>query len=367
MIRNARRHAPNDSPRWLATTTTVLAAAFALAGCDLTGRSGEAVAAPARLVQLPDGRKINLSCKGRGSPTVLLESGFGASSSAWHKVQPVLARTTRVCAYDRAGSGFSDPGPLPRDGGAIARDLDQALTAGRIKGPFVVVGHSAGGLYARLFAARRPGEVVGLVLLDTTVERRAPQPVGDGLDGIRRRVQRCLAASELKPQPAHSDPQWSGCLPAKGDAHARAVALRPDTWRNQLSELDNIFGRTSDQVSRAAGVLRDIPLYVITASDTAAAAPTYGFDKPQSVLVLQHEAIARAANLGSQQTVLSSHMVMFDRPELVVSAAQEMVRASRDGRAPEPLPPAETDLPSTDELFGPPDAPIDPLRPSPGL
>lgn len=367
MILKARRPGPAGSRGWLATTTAVLAAAFAISGCDLIGRSGDAVAAPVRLVALPDGRKINLNCSGRGSPTVLLESGFGANASAWYKVQPTLARKTRVCSYDRAGAGFSDPGPLPRDGGAIARDLDQALAAAKIKGPFVVVGHSAGGLYARLFAARRPSEVVGLVLLDTTVERRAPRPVGDGLDGIRRRVQRCLAASGLNPQPADSDTQWSGCLPAKGDAHAREVARRPETWRNQLSELDSIFGRTSDQVFRASGVLRDIPLYVITASDTAAASPTYGFDKPQSVLVLQHEAIARAANLGSQQTVLSSHMVMLDRPEVVVSAVEEMVRATRAGRTPQPLPPPETDLPSTEELFGPPDAPIDPLRPPAGF
>lgn len=367
MIRKSRRPGPAGCRKWLATTTAVLAAAFAISGCDLMGRSGDALAAPARLVELPDGRKINLNCSGRGSPTVLLESGFGANASAWYKVQPALARRTRVCSYDRAGAGFSDPGPLPRDGGAIARDLDQALAAAKIKGPFVVVGHSAGGLYARLFAARRPSEVVGLVLLDTTVERRAPRPVGDGLDGIRRRVQRCLAASELNPQPADSDAQWSGCLPAKGDAHARQVALRPDTWRNQLSELDNLFGRTSDQVFRASGVLRGIPLYVITASDTAAAAPSYGFDKPQSVLVLQHQAIARGADMGSQQTVFSSHMVMLDRPEVVVSATEELVRANREGGAPRPLPPSETEQPSADELFGPPDAPIDPLRPPAGF
>ncbi|WP_068876350.1 alpha/beta fold hydrolase [Phenylobacterium sp. CCH9-H3] len=359
---------PHRGPGRVAARRTAVALLALLTGCgSLGGEAGSAYARAGALVRLPDGRQLNLRCSGSGSPTILLESGFGASSSAWYKVQPALARTTRVCAYDRAGSGFSDPGPLPRDGGAIARDLEQALAAARIKGPFVIVGHSAGGLYARVFAARQPRDVVGLVLLDTTVERRAPRPVGDGLDGIRRRVQRCLAVSELQPQPADSDPQWSGCLPAKGDAHAREVARRPDTWRNQLSELDSIFGRTSDQVFRAAGVLRDIPLYVVTASDTAAAAPSYGFDKPQSVLVLQHQAIARAADAGSQQTVLSSHMIMFDRPDVVVSAVEEMVRASRAGRAPQPLPPAETDLPSTDELFGPPGAPIDPLRPPGGL
>jgi len=348
-----------------------LAALALLAGCSASGgaaTSAKAYAKPAQLVSLADGRKINLRCSGAGSPTVLLEAGFGATSGAWYKVQPSLARTTRVCAYDRAGAGFSDPGPLPRDGAAIVRDLDQALTAGHIKGPFVVVGHSAGGLYARLFAARRPRDVAGLILLDPTVERRAPQPAGDGLDGIRRRVQRCLAASEANPQPPAGDPQWSGCVSAKADEHDLDVAHRPETWRNQLSELDNIFGRTSDQVFRLPAILRDIPLYVITASDTAAAAPTYGFDKPQSVLVLQHQRIAGTSNAGSQQTVLSSHMVMLDRPEVVISAAEEMVRAHRAGRVPEPLGAAETDQPSGEDLFKPPAAPEDglPLPKPPG-
>jgi pimeloyl-ACP methyl ester carboxylesterase len=306
---------------------------------------------------------MNLVCSGAGSPTVLLEPGFGATAAAWYKVQPALAKVTRVCAYDRAGSGFSDPGPLPRDGAAIARDLDETLAAARIAGPFVVVGHSAGGLYARLFAARRRGQVVGLVLLDPTVERRAPQPVGDGLDGIRRRVQRCLAASEAKPQPEVSDPQWAGCISAKATPHAIDVARRPETWRNQLSELDSIFGRTSDQVFRTADLLRSIPVYVFTASDSAAAAPAYGFDKPQSVLVLQHQMIAAMSEAGSQQTVLSSHMIMLDRPEVVISAAEAMVRASRAGRPPEPLPAGDLEPDTSADPFRLPDE----AEPSPQL
>jgi pimeloyl-ACP methyl ester carboxylesterase len=331
--------------------------AVGLAGCSLPGGLAAAAdARPGRLVSLPDGRRLNLVCTGRGSPTVLLESGFGATAGAWYKVQPPLARTTRVCAYDRAGSGFSDPGPLPRDGAGIARDLDQALTAAKIGGPYVVVGHSAGGLYARLFAARRQGQVVGLVLLDPTVERRAPQPAGDGLDGIRRRVQRCLTTSETKPQPPLTDAQWDGCVSVKSGLQAIKLAQRPDAWRNQLSELDNIFGRTSDQVLRSHPLLRTVPTYVITASQTAAAAPSYGFDRPRSIVELQHEAIARMSEAGSQQTVVSSHLVMFDRPEVVVVAVEEMLRAHRAGRPPYPLLSSETDQPVADELFPAPDA-----------
>lgn len=336
--------------------SAVFAAALALVGCSLPGGTDAAPAAgPAKLVVLPDGRKVNLVCTGRGSPTVLLEPGFGADSHAWYKVQPTLAKLTRVCAYDRAGSGFSDPGPLPRDGAAIARDLDETLMAARITGPFVIVGHSAGGMYARLFAARRKDDVAGLVLLDPTVERRAPQPVGDGLDGIRRRVQRCLAASTATPQPPMSDSQWAGCVSARPTPHGVEIARRPDTWRNQLSELDSIFGRTSDQVFRMGDLLRTVPTYVITASDSAGAAPSYGFDKPQSILVLQHQMLASLSEAGSQQTVLSSHMIMMDRPDVVISATEAMVRAGRAGRPPEPLPGNDLDSDPSADPFRLPD------------
>lgn len=347
----------------------LLVAALALVGCNLSGGTDAAAAdkGPARLVVLPDGRRINLACSGRGSPTVLLEPGFGAASSAWSKVQPAIARTTRVCAYDRAGAGYSDPGPLPRDGAAIARDLDQALAKANVPGPFIVVGHSAGGLYGRLFAARHAKEVAGLVLLDPTVERRAPQPSGDGLDGLRQRVRRCLAAAEANPQPPVTDAQWSGCFPANASAHRLETARRPATWASQLSELDSMFGRTSEQAMMTVPILKSVPMYVITASDSANGAPTYGFDPPRSVLELQHERLAARSDFGSQRTVLSSHMVMLDRPEVVIAAVQEMIKAQRAGRPPEPLPPSETQLGPADEPFRLPGAEPEPASPSPGL
>lgn len=308
-----------------------------------------------RLVALADGRELNLRCSGRGSPTVILEAGFGAGAGAWHKVQPALSRTTRVCAYDRAGTGYSDPGPLPRDGAAIARDLDEALTAAKIDGPYIVVGHSAGGLYARLFAARRLGDVAGLLLLDPTVERRAPRPQGDGLDGLRQRAGRCLAAAEASPTPAANDPRWAGCLPARPNAHDLEIATRPDTWKGQLSELDSLFGRTSDQVFRAGPVLRAIPIYVITAAETAAASPIYSVEDPRSVWELQHQQIARGSELGSQRTVYASHMIMLDRPDAVIAPVEELIRAQRAHEPPSTLPPSETEQPLLEQVFKAPD------------
>lgn len=326
---------------------TTCATAIALVAVGGSSPTVTAESRPGVLAKLPDGRRLNFNCAGSGSPTVILESGFGAGAAGWSRSQPAIARFTRVCSYDRAGYGFSTPGPEPRDGSAIARDLDQGLIAARIKGPFVVVGHSAGGLYGRLFAARRPGQVEGLVFLDTTIERLAP-PGRDGLDGIRRRLNRCLEAAESSPQPPRDDPRWSGCLPSRPDPHADAVARTPATWRNQLSELDAIFGRTSQQASWTRSILADIPAYVITASASAASSPIVGYEQPRSAWELWHIGLASGFRHGWQRTINASHLVQNDRPEIVAESVAAMVKAARAGVRPPPLPPSETAQPGTD-------------------
>lgn len=332
---------PGLRRRWLRVAGVFVALSASTAcGAPGQGKPGALSAAPAppgRAVALEDGRNLNLRCSGHGSPTVLLESGWGADSTAWSRVQPTLSRDSRVCAYDRAGNGLSDPGPLPRDGAAVVRDLDQALRRAQEDGPFVVVGHSAGGLYARLFAARRPRDVLGLVLLDPTVEHFAP-PEFDGLGGMRRRAERCASASEATPQPPADDAQWQGCLPPPGPA--LAMAQKPGTWRNRLSELNSLFDQTSRDVMRATPALRSVPIYVITASQTAASSGE-AIRGGLSNLELQHQAIAGASIAGSQRTVLSSHLVMVDRPDAVVEAVVLMVDAARNGRPPPQLPPSE--------------------------
>ena len=288
---------------------------------------------PGRLVRLPDGRSLNLVCSGRGAPLVLLESGFGAGAFAWGQVQTIVARKTRVCSYDRAGYGFSTPGPLPRDGASIARDLDAALRKAGERGPFVIVGHSSGGLYARILAARRRSETVGLVLVDPSVpfqDRRlaaAFGPGAGGLEGVRRRPAACLQAAESR---AKGTLEAEGCLP-KEPAALRVAASQPGVWRNQLSELDTLFRTTSEQVNRTRPVLKDVPTIVLTASPTGVAA---GQEDP-GALVWQslHREIAAGTFRGEQKIVKSSHLIMVDRPDVVAGAALELVAASQRGAA----------------------------------
>lgn len=124
---------------------------------------------PQRLVDI-GGRRLNMLCTGNGSPTVILEAGLLADLSAWRRVQPAISRHTRVCSYDRAGLGFSDPAAPPRDASAIVRDLHALLRTAGIAPPYVLVGWSSGGLYTRLYQYRFPSEVVGLVEIDPDSE-----------------------------------------------------------------------------------------------------------------------------------------------------------------------------------------------------
>jgi pimeloyl-ACP methyl ester carboxylesterase len=122
---------------------------------------------PGQLISVGD-HKLHIHCVGTGTPTVILESGGGMLSSHWAWVQSGLAGATRVCAYDRAGSGWSERGPLPRDAQQMAAELHTLLAQARIDGPYLLVGHSIGGLYMRAFAAQFPDQVAGLVLVDSS-------------------------------------------------------------------------------------------------------------------------------------------------------------------------------------------------------
>jgi pimeloyl-ACP methyl ester carboxylesterase len=115
-----------------------------------------------------DGRSIRMLVSGRGDTTVVFESGLFGPLEHWGKVQPAVSRFARTVSYDRAGVGLSDAGPRPRDGRHVAMDLRRALQAAEIAGPYVLVGHSLGGQYTRIFAAMYPDDVAGMVLVDPT-------------------------------------------------------------------------------------------------------------------------------------------------------------------------------------------------------
>jgi pimeloyl-ACP methyl ester carboxylesterase len=130
---------------------------------------------PGQLVDV-GGHSLHLSCTGSGTPTVVLEPGGGEMSSNLGWITPVVARGTRVCVYDRAGRGWSESADAAQDGTRIATDLHTVLQRTGVPGPYVLAGHSFGGLYVLRFAALYPTEVAGMVLVDTTAPASSAQP-----------------------------------------------------------------------------------------------------------------------------------------------------------------------------------------------
>ena len=121
------------------------------------------------------GYRLHINCTGTGSPTVVIDAGWGDWSTAWGFVQPEVAKTTRVCTYDRAGMGWSDAGPLPRDAAQYAKELHTLLKNANIPGPYVMVGHSLGGFAVRVFVHDYASEIVGVVLIDSMTPQQFTQ------------------------------------------------------------------------------------------------------------------------------------------------------------------------------------------------
>lgn len=166
MIGQIRRHLRGRG-RWLVVPTTAMLLLFAIGGAfeTVSAAASQAILGAGQLVDV-GGHKLFISCAGSGSPTVVLESGLGESSAYWGWIAPRVAASTRVCVYDRAGRGRSESVSGPVDGVAAAHDLHTLLERSGNAGPYVMVGHSSGGVYVRIFAATYPTEMVGMVQLD---------------------------------------------------------------------------------------------------------------------------------------------------------------------------------------------------------
>ncbi|GAA4716621.1 hypothetical protein GCM10025782_12000 [Pedococcus ginsenosidimutans] len=225
---------------------------------------------PGQLVGV-GGRSLHLSCTGSGSPTVLLQPGAGEFSSNMGWIEPAVARSTRVCVYDRAGRGWSEPADAPQDGFAIAADLHTLLTRAHVPGPYVVAGHSFGGLYSLAFAARYPDEVVGMVLLDSTAPKQPADgaaPRAAGSYDLMSHLSAVVATTSevgLTRLYAHVE---GGTLPPRSRDEVRASIARPNTVKSTIDE----YVQANTPMVQAAQ-LTDFdakPLVVLTAGSGSA-------------------------------------------------------------------------------------------------
>jgi pimeloyl-ACP methyl ester carboxylesterase len=215
---------------------------------------------PGRLVAV-DGHQRHLFCTGVGTPTVILEEGAGGASLNWVWIQRMVAATTRVCSYDRPGYGWSDPSDTPRDAETVGRELDALLKSAREKRPFIIVGHSLGGAYARMFAAQQPDEVVGLVLVDATSPSAFATMSEVGLPPIRKSAfEMFLASSGALFQVAHrigliriTIDEDLNDFPPDAVPVMRAFLLSDERARTAVRELDSVSD-TLGQISPLSGV-----------------------------------------------------------------------------------------------------------------
>src|SRR3712207_3023763 len=154
---------------WLVVVLLVLAVAGAIYQAIATELAERAYPPPGEMVDV-GGYSLHINCVGQGSPTVVLDAALGNMSASWGWVQQEVSATTRVCAYDRAGMGWSEIGPEPRDARQISGELHTLLSKAGIEGPYVLVGHSFGGMYMQTYAARYPDEVAGVALVDSSTD-----------------------------------------------------------------------------------------------------------------------------------------------------------------------------------------------------
>jgi len=285
---------------------------------------------------------LNLDCSGgdrpaglagqNALPTVILDSGLGVPAIGWKLVQDQVAKFTRVCSYDRAGYGWSDAGPLPRTSLQIARELHALLTTAGEKGPFVLVGHSFGGINVRVYTGQYPHEVVGMVLVDPMHEDQYQKfPVPFRLQ-LPTDTQLTIADVLLRLGITRALEGNSGGSNSSNEFMQQVVATqRSAKYLAVTNEEIRAFPRSAEQV-RAAGNLGDRPLIVLTAGKVppVATLPAGATRKDLEELhrIWVDELQISEAHLSSHGKRImvadSDHMIPFERPDAIVAAIREV-------------------------------------------
>lgn len=277
-------------------------------------------------------RQLNLYCTGRGSPTVILESGMGDGAASWRRVQDAIAARARVCSYDRAGLGWSPAATGSRDAAAINADLEALVKAARLKPPFVLVGHSLGGLTIRLFAARNRAAVSGMVLVDPAVEGMLPAieaaaPAIMALDAKEfGSVRRCAA----QPRPRAIEEQchrtvWRDLPPSLGSRFAPNSA--PSSFAALIAENDGLDSTSPHQLEAVDRRLGDMPLVVLIAANPGLPDSSSAEDRAKTleIMAAHRRRVAQWSRRGTSRVIAGSgHYIQFDQPQAVINAVLDV-------------------------------------------
>jgi len=265
---------------------------------------------PGQLVDI-GGYRLHINCTGSGSPTVVIEAGAGDWSTTWGVVQPEVAKTTRVCTYDRPGLGWSEASPLPGDAAQFARDLHTLLQSANVPGPYVMVGHSLGGFIVRIFAHDYASEVLGVVLVDSMNPKQVTQSLSDKLARLYS-LQAVLARFGVGRLLMKL-----GILPSVPEAAYYPLYLRPESLQASASEYKGL--PASGAAAAAVKSFGDLPLIVLTAKLN---------DNP-GWPAWQTELLQLSSNSQHLFAEHSGHTIQIDEPEAAVAAILKMVEIVR--------------------------------------
>jgi pimeloyl-ACP methyl ester carboxylesterase len=305
--RQARPVAAQSSPKARAGILAMLA----VLASPVPAQTPDALVAPGRFVNLGTHR-LHVHCIGSGAPTVVIDAGLGGSALEWLPIQEDVAGLTRVCAYDRAGYGWSDPGPAPRTAAQAVDELHAMLAIAGEAPPFILLGHSFGGFNARLMAATYPAEVDGLILVESSHPDELP--IADGrVHAARNAIDPGRFVASAARRPAH--------LEAAQFLNTRRKALFA-----QMDELAH-FADSASQVS-AAGMLPPVPLTVVArdadvGTDAARERHWQDLQRGLSRLVPGGRLVVARG---------SGHNVHLERPDVVVAAVGGVIRRLRGAR-----------------------------------
>lgn len=346
----------------LAAALVILPAAQALA-VDLVPieQVGVEYTKPHQRIDVGGGRRMNLFCMGTGGPTIVFESGLSDWSSTWALIQPAVAKSTRACSYDRPGMGYSDPVGGSRTPDDAIKDLKRLLDGAGIREPVVLVGHSLGGFYAKLFAVAYPDRVAGLVLVDPS-EERLMERVGPALtsrfgpelvrtlraendEGITELIAHFKECAVEAHAGTLTEERYKKCTdPVRIPLGAAILAERrvlqaTSTYQDaQSAELaGSMFAKHPEADARYARLfagdkpLGNMPLLVLThglwdMSDTTSEIDYQSWRQA-------HVLTAALSNRGSEEMVpYTMHNIQVERPAAVVDAVErvlKMLSASR--------------------------------------
>jgi pimeloyl-ACP methyl ester carboxylesterase len=310
----------------------ILAVAGAIYQAIATELAERAYPPPGEMVDV-GGHRLHINCAGQGSPTVVLDAGAGGFSAQWVRVQREVSGTTRVCAYDRAGMGWSEMGPEPRDAKQITGELHTLLGKAGIEGPFVLVGHSFGGMYMQTYAARYPDEVAGVALVDSSTDPDQFSQRPEGRDSYEPQKQ-TFAVVPLLVRLGVSLPARLGVVrllseldPASPQLpqqqRAQIDALTPSTRQWSTSALE-FLAPTQTLRLGSLGSLGNKPLAVVTAGESE---PSW-LERQDDLATLSPNSIHRVVE-GATHTSL-----MYDRSDSQATSAAivGVVAAERNDR-----------------------------------